>query len=258
LNRTGRFPYNDIFYNQFPDGVNLYLHKTNGTSTGFLNNTDGINNVPGIVLKGGSYANIAVAEQMFPNYTIGEFGFFQPKGFNISLTYKSGEVTDTTNVIMSIGRYKNDALDSGIEITLENIIVKIGTADTLNVKLPQQELLTIDIDISLLGTVGWYFKVYVNGVLSAVTRVDQSAIDWTFAQDLYFGCRNNNGVLSKFSDVTIYDIKLYTSSQTEYAIVQNFISATEQASLHNGIVDESLDAELRSKNLFDSEGNCLL
>lgn len=255
LSHTGRFPYDDIFFNQFPDGVNLYLHKTNGTSTGFINNTDRINNIPGIVLSGGSYANIAVANQMFPNYTIGEFGFFQPKGFNISFTYKA----DSTNgVIMSIGRYKNDLLDSGIEVTSEDVTVKIGTADTLNVKLPQQELLTIDIDVSLLGNVGWYFKIYVNGVLSAVSRVDQSAIDWTFNQDLYFGCRNDNGVLSRFSNVTIYDIKLYTSSQTEYAIVQNYISATEQASLNRGVVDESLDAELRSKNLFDSEGNCLL
>ena len=30
--------------------------------------------------------------------------------------------------------------------------------------------LTVDIDVSLLGAVGWYFKIYVNGVLSAVTR----------------------------------------------------------------------------------------
>jgi hypothetical protein len=111
---------------------------------------------------------------MFPNYTIEEFGFFQSKGFNISFTYKA----DSTNgVIMSIGRYKNDLLDSGIEVTSEDVTVKIGTADTLNVKLPQQELLTIDIDVSLLGNVGWYFKIYVNGVLSAVSRVDQSAID---------------------------------------------------------------------------------
>ncbi len=258
LSSSGRFPYNDTFTTQFPDGVNLYLHKTNGYSSGFLNDTDGINNIPGIVLNGESYANIAVAEQMFPNYTIGQFGFFQPKGFNISMTYKTDDVTDVSKTVMSIGRYKDDLLDSGIEITLDNITVKIGTADTLTVKLPQNELLTVDIDVSLLGTVGWYFKIYVNGVLSAVTRVDQSAIDWTFEQDLYLGCRNNNGVLSRFSSLTIYDIKLYTSSQSEFAIVQNYISATEQAKLINGQVDPSLDAELRSKNMITESGECLI
>ena len=39
LNNSGRFPYNDTFITQFPDGVNLYLHKTNGYSSGFLNDT---------------------------------------------------------------------------------------------------------------------------------------------------------------------------------------------------------------------------
>lgn len=79
-----------------------------------------------------------------------------------------------------------------------------------------------------------------------------------FGTDFYFGCRNDNGVRSRFSDVNIYDIKIYTSSQSEYAIVQNYISATEQARLVRGQIDASLDAELRTKNLFDSAGNCLI
>lgn len=65
-------------------------------------------------------------------------------------------------------------------------------------------------------------------------------------------------MLSRFSNVTFYDIKLYTSSQSDFAIVQNYISATEQAKLVNGQIDPSLDAELRTKNLFNSEGKCLL
>lgn len=258
LSKTGNFPYNDIFFNQFPNGVNLHLGKTNGYSTGFLNNTDRINNIPGIVLQGEAYAYLAVANQMFPNYNIGEYGFFQPKGFNISVTYKTDDIDDPSKVVMSLGRYKNDLLDSGIEIALHQVTVKIGTADTISVKLPHNELLTVDIDVSLLGTNSWYFKIYVNGVLSAVSRVEQSAIDWTFNQNLYLGCRNDNGVLSSYANVTFYDIKLYTSSQTEYAIVQNYMSATQQAKLIGGLVDESLDAELRAKNLFDSEGNCLI
>ena len=58
--------------------------------------------------------------------------------------------------------------------------------------------------------------------------------------------------------MTIYDLKLYTSSQTDFAIVQNYISATEQASLILGAINPTLDADLRSKNLFDSAGNCLI
>ena len=86
----------------------------------------------------------------------------------------------------------------------------------------------------------------------------QQNIDWEFGKDLYFGCRNDNGVRSKYSNLNIYDIKLYTSSQPDYAIVQNYMSAFEQAQLINGTVDPNLDAELRIKNLFDSAGNCII
>ena len=256
------FPYDDVFFNQFPNGVNLVLNKTNNTTTGFIN-TVGPNGgtIPGIVLNGESYANLEVAKQMFPDYDIGEHGFFNAKGFNISLTYKTADMSDTSGVVMSIGRYFNDELASGIEITLDTVNVRIGVADALEVKLPVNELITVDIDVSRMtsvGEVGWYFKVYVNGILSAVTRVNQSSVDWMFEEDLYFGCRNDKGILSNFSSVTIYDIKLYTSSQTEFAIVQNYISATEQASLINGEVDESLDNELRSKNLINESGDCLI
>jgi len=75
---------------------------------------------------------------------------------------------------------------------------------------------------------------------------------------LYFGCRNNNGILSKYSNIILYDIKLYTSSQSDFAIVQNYISATEQAKLIGGQIDPSLDIELRSKNLFNEAGTCLI
>ena len=256
---VGNFPYQGTFKNSFPDGVKLTLKDVNGSTTGFLPNSDKENSIPATVLRGESYGYLEVADQMFPDYEISEgYSFFQTQGFNISLTYKAEESSDQNEVVMSIGNYRDEELYNGIEISLDKVKIGIGAADTLEVKLPQNELLTVDIDVSLLGTSAWYFKIYVNGVLSAVTRVEQSNIHWTFGTNLYLGCRNNAGVLSNFSNISIYDLKLYTSSQTEYAIVQNFISATEQALLILGAVDTSLDTELRTKNLFDSEGNCLI
>ena len=78
--------------------------------------------------------------------------------------------------VASLGRYVNGKLDSGFEISLDNIYVKIGQADTLLCKLPQNQLLTIDLDVSLVDN-GWYFKIFINGVLSGVTRVLQQDID---------------------------------------------------------------------------------
>ena len=259
VSTSGAFPYQGTFKNSFPEGVKLTLKDVNGSTTGFIANSDNVNSIPAIILKGESYGYLDVAEQMFPNYEISEgYSFFQTQGFNISITYRAEESSSQDEVIMSIGNYLNNELYNGIEISLDKVKIGIGAADSIEVKLPQNELLTVDIDVSLLGTTSWYFKIYVNGVLSAVTRVEQSNIHWTFGTNLFLGCRSNGGNLSNFSNVNIYDLKLYTSSQTEYAIVQNYISAIEQASLVLGEVDNSLDSELRTKNLFDSEGNCLI
>ena len=259
LKTSGEFIYEGAFASKFPDGVNFTLKGVNGKTSGFLQDSDGVNQIPATVLSGEAYGYLEVADVMFPAIDIDAgVSFFQPQGFHISCTYKAEASSDPNEVICGIGQYENDELKTGYEVTLEKAVCKIGSADTLTVKLPQNELLTVDLDVSLLSGTAWYFKIYINGVLSSVSRVSQSDIDWMFGTDFYFGCRNDNGKRSRFSNVSIYDIKIYTSSQSEYAIVQNYISATEQARLRNGMIDASLDAELRTKNLFDSAGNCLI
>lgn len=259
LKTSGEFIYEGSFISKFPNGVNFTLKGVNGKTSGFIQDSDGINQIPATMLSGESYGYLEVADVMFPEIDIDAgVSFFQSQGFHISVTYKAEQSSNPNEVICSIGKYENDLLVTGYEITLEQVQCKIGSADTLTVKLPQNELLTVDLDVSLMAGNAWYFKIYVNGVLSAVGRVLQSDIDWMFGTDLYFGCRYDKGYRSNFSNVNIYDIKVYTSSQSEYSIVQNYISATEQARLNKGQIDASLDSELRTKNLFDSAGNCLI
>lgn len=259
LKTSGEFIYEGAFASKFPTGMDLILEGVNGKTSGFLVDSDGINSIPAIRLSGQSYGRLDVSDRMFPAIDINAgVSFFQPLGFHISCTYKADSSSDPTEVICGIGSYEDGLLRTGFEVTLEAATCKIGSADTLTVKLPQNELLTVDLDVSLLSGTGWYFKIYVNGVLSAVTKVLQNDIDWMFGTDYFFGCRNDNGIRSRFSDCTIYDVKVYTSSQSEFAIVQNYISATEQARLIKGSIDASLDVELRTKNLFDSAGNCLI
>lgn len=260
IKTSGIFEYNGSFINKFPNGVNLNLEKVNGVTSGFINNIDGINKTPAIRLEGESFGYLEVGNKLFPNLDISSgSSIFQASGFCISTTFKADETSDENETILSLGRYNDDnTLNSGYEITTTQVLCKIGSADTLSIKLPQNELLTVDLDVSLLTGTGWYFKIYLNGVLSAVTRVDEADIDWTFDSDIYLGCRHNNGINERFSNVNFYDIKIYTSSQSEYAIVQNYISSVEHASLKNGFINPDLDSELRIKNLFDSEGNCLI
>lgn len=256
---SGQFIYEGPFASKFPNGVELVAEKVNGKTSGFISDLDGINSVSGIRLQGESYAYLKVAEQMFPDMEISSgMSFFQPAGFCISTTYRADQSSSPDETILSIGRYEGNTLLSGIEITLETITVKIGSADTIVAKVPQDTLLTVDIDVSLHANKRWYFKIYINGVLSKVTCVLEKDIDWTFGEDLYLGCAQAKGVRNRFSNVTFYDIKLYTSSQSELAVVQNFISATLQANLIKGQIDSTLDGDLRSKNLFNSAGECII
>jgi hypothetical protein len=129
----------------------------------------------------------------------------------------------------------------------------------LTCKLPVNEIVTVDLDVSKYTTY-WYFKIYLNGTLTQVRRVTDDDINgnWNFSQPLYLACRNNNGTLSRFSSVYFYDIKIFTKSQNEYSITRNYISATCQANLKGGLVDEDLDSSLRVKNFIKDDGSCLL
>ena len=55
VSNVGRFPYTGTFKNSFPDGLKLTLQGVNGSTTGFIKNTDKVNSKPAIVLKGESY-----------------------------------------------------------------------------------------------------------------------------------------------------------------------------------------------------------
>lgn len=255
---TTTFPYTGTFSSKFPNGVNLISVNTNGSTTGYISDTDS-NKTPGIVLKGQSYAYLDVAKQMFPKYEISEGNsFFQPQGFNISLTYKIEETVDSDQVVMSLGTYKDDALYSGIEITSDQCTLLVGSAISLQCDLPQNEIVSVDFNITYEGSNYWYFFIYVNGTMTRVGRVLQSDIDWMFEQNIYFGCRYNSGTISNYSDITIYDIKLYTSAQNYANITQNYISAYEQANLNDGAINSTLDTTLRLKNFFNDSGKCII
>nr|DAK03651.1 MAG TPA: hypothetical protein [Bacteriophage sp.] len=74
---------------------------------------------------------------MFPAIDIGAgVSFFQPQGFHISCTYKAESSSYPEEVICGIGQYEENELKTGYEISLEKAVCKIGSADTLTVKLP--------------------------------------------------------------------------------------------------------------------------
>lgn len=255
---SGEFAYTGGFSNNpilKESGINISLQKVNGTTSGYIQNTDG-NGTPAIILSGESYGQIEELKYLMPASDIADLSVFTT-GFHLSLTYKAEESSNSDLVICSLGKYNQGMLTTGYEITVSSVKCKIGSLDESVVSLPQNELLTVDLDISKESGIDvWYFRIYVNGVLSAVSRVQD--YDWKFGLPLTLGCRNDNGSRSNFSNVNIYDIKMYTSPLSEVAVVQNYISSVEHAQLKNGEINSDLDLELRSKNFFNSAGKCII
>ena len=145
-------------------------------------------------------------------------------GFSFSITYKAD--SDENSVICSMGKYNGTELITGYEIRNNKVICRVGTQDEAIVDLPVNKLLTIDLNVSKETNADiWYFNIFIDGVCSSPIRV--SSYDWKFGFPMTLGCRNNNGTLTDYSNVKIYDVKIYTSDLPDVAIVQNYISATE-------------------------------
>ena len=246
---SGKFQAKSLF--GFND-ISIKLEKVNGNSTGFLQNTDN-NGTPAICLGGRSYGYIPEMASILP--AIQAYSALNT-GFHFSITYKAAYNSNTSGVICSLGTFNGDTLTSGFEIRSEQVICKIGTESEIYVDLAQNKIITIDLDIDRADNNSWFFRLYVDGIPSAVTQV-KSVSSWLFGLPMYFGCRNNNGTFSNFTSCNIYDIKIYQASQYDCDVVQNMISATEQANLINGEIDQSLDTNLRTKNFF-TQGTCSL
>lgn len=230
-------------------GISIDLYKVNGVTSGFIKD-----DIPYIGLQGESYGIIKEFGTLLPDSDIVDLSAFIT-GFSFSITYKAD--SDENSVICSMGKYNGTELITGYEIRNNKVICRVGTQDEAIVDLPVNKLLTIDLNVSKETNADiWYFNIFIDGVCSSPIRV--SSYDWKFGFPMTLGCRNNNGTLTDYSNVKIYDVKIYTSDLPDVAIVQNYISATEQAQLVNGEVDSTLDNDLRSKNFFNQEGNCII
>jgi hypothetical protein len=133
--KPGTFKYSGAFDSRYPDGMNLKTFKCNGTTTGFIGDTD-YQQTPAVSFNGEAYGYLEVKE-LFPKIEIsaGE-SVFTSSGFNISATFKCDETADSTETILSLATYENDKIKTGYEITVEKVTCKIGSAETLTCILP--------------------------------------------------------------------------------------------------------------------------
>lgn len=265
---SGRFPYSStgIALNEHSSGtVSMECHGINNNTTGFINSGP----VQGLKLSGNAYA--VVRSDMFSS-DASKMNLWKDgsHGFALCITFTADESSNNDDVILSQGKYTEGVLSSGIEITASQVSVAFKNVTT-SCSLSPGKLTTIDIvgaiisqSSNITDSTEFFLKIFINGVLTRTTTATYSEIfdtdsstgslGWYFDGGIYVGCRNDKGTLSAYSNVTVHDIKLYTTGLYDEEVVRNKMSATVYAILDsNGNISDSIQTSELSKNLFTKQ-----
>lgn len=277
---SGEYAFNSWPVSNGYNKTTLNIHN-NTASTGLRTNVYRYMN-----LSGNTYATIEEIKDLFPQSSLLSRSLFGT-GFYMQVTYQYLIDNPIDQTILSFGEYKDGSLYKGFEINSDYIRIAFGSVNGIQIETPikaenqyasssSKSTRTITIGLNVWSTsvktgantfqTTYYFGLYIDGVMTKCALIPENVLTnadtgWLFGTPLYLGCRND---LTNQANCYIYDFKLYAQNQTDLAIVQNFISATEQAHLIEGtnslaIVDDELDTNLRNKNLFNKGSNtCLL
>ena len=261
-NRNSKFPYSSQGAVQ-QRYISLLGHNLNY----FMSQTD----MQGIHLTGQSWADLGI--NLFSDDD-NEVNLFKGNGWSLSFTFRTDANVDDTDVVVSMGKYRNGQLLAGLEITATKITYAVQTTQYER-NITKGDLITIDLvaqryvgpgDVETNPT-HWFIKTYLNGVLSLITSHTQNEIfntdnsgayGWYFTDYMHLGGRVINGSIENAASVHIYDIKAYSSALSDNEIIQNQVSSYIYSELGpNSNPDMSLQNELLQKNFIEigTDGN---
>jgi hypothetical protein len=215
----------------------LVGYNVNGLRNGF--------STQGIHLTGKSYALLGL--NLFSSQS-NEVNLLNGNGFTISTTFRTDANVDDSSVVMSLGKYLNDAMVAGIEITASQVKVVVNRQET-SLSITKGDLTTIDIALERYVGEGdtvenpthWFVKIFLNGVLSSLGSYENSQFTttslgtgWYFDDYLCLGARIDGEDVISAADVHFYDLKVYSTSLSDNEITQNQVSATIYSELENG------------------------
>jgi hypothetical protein len=170
-----------------------------------------------------------------------EVNLFNGSGWSLSFTFRADSNVDDSDVIASVGKYRNGELVAGIELRANKVIYAVQTTQ-YSLNITKGDLTTVDIigeryvgpgDTETTPT-HWFIKTYLNGVLSHITSHSASEIfntdnngtyGWYFTDMLHIGGRVINGEISDACSIHLYDFKVYTSALSDNEVIQNYISS---------------------------------
>lgn len=261
-NKNSRFPYSSQGTVQ-QRYISLVGHDLNQ----FMSQTD----MQGVHLLGNSWVDLGI--NLFSG-DANEVNLFNGNGWSLSFTFRTDANIDDSDIIASLGKYRDGELTAGIEIRANKVVYAVQTTQYI-LNITKGDLTTIDIigeryvgpgDTETNPT-HWFIKTYLNGVLSYITSHTSSEVfnidnngtyGWYFDDYLHIGGRVIDGIISDAASVHLYDFKVYSSAISDNEVIQNYISATIYSELQpNTTPNMSKQNELLQKNFIQigTDGN---
>lgn len=211
---TEQYSYINKIYEGIPS-VPMHIYDTNGVVNGFFNEP-----LPYLRFQNSAYGKIDISKYSQEIDSLTRFG---NGGFSISMTFRSDVHPFSNRTIMFMGDNTIEGeLSEGIKIDLEDVywvIISNDKKHTLHTKISQNTLNTVVFNLSPKADGSANVKIIVNGVVNASENI--SSYDRNLSKSIYLGCNFINDTITNFSDVNIYDFKIFTKSLNDLQVSVN-------------------------------------
>lgn len=154
------------------------------------------------------------------------------QSFTFSITVDADQMAGTNHTILLWGQnnYIDDTISNGIRIDADKVYWAYRyessngqiASDVLTCNMPQNMRTTIDFSYSY-SEQGSTVKIYKNGVMNAIRNIKKLSDSeaHVFPSTIYFGVNNNDGVVSNFADMNLYEFSIYTKVLNDIQVVVN-------------------------------------
>lgn len=212
--------------------------------------------LPYLRLSNGAYASLGSFSYNNRNYTLPNL--IVTEAFTMSLCFKADYHPDDDRTILFCGT--TDAttgiLTGGIAIDAHDVYINNRSV----AKLTDNSINSVDVTCQKVTAkdtndkgeqityVTFIIKVYVDGVLTAVTK--ESAFP-TLSNKIYFGGRLAGGKPTYLCDCNIYNFQLYDTALTDFDIMINYINNKVSTSYVNNQPNFSIIADELKTNFCE-------
>ena len=234
--------------------VSSVLETLNGNSLSVITKLS--TGLPYLRLSNGAYASLGSFRYNNKDYTLPNL--IVTNAFTMSLCFKADYHPDDDRAILFCGTTDatTGTLTGGISIDVHDIYINNRsvaklTDNTINsVDITCQKVTAKDVNSKgeEISYVTFIIKVYVDGVLTAVTK--ESSFP-NLSDKIYFGGRLAGGNPTYLCDCNIYNFQLYDTALTDFDIMINYINNKVSTSYANNQPNFSIITEELKTNFCE-------